>query len=753
MQGRLVETVFLVGRMAILVVGLCVAFAVQAAAQTFTVNTVADELGVGAGNGRCETAPGNGVCTFRRAMWETSVIFGASTPSQRASVSVVLDVPDATVLLAAEPVADVQGGFGSFELVGLGAPRTVIDASGARLLAVNSGEISVAVSGVWIRNASAAIEAHGPLRVDHVRIDDSPGPGIVYFGGSATITAGEFNRNQNGAIYMQHSTLIPDAGVLRVRRSTFRDNRGYQGAGIWAWSGTVDLDGVTFAGNHALTSGGAVAVIGGGTLYAVNSTFSANSADESGGAVYAQTIGAATAAFSTFFGNTADADRNGVGGGGAIALGPAVAASSAVLTHNVVSDNTATMSSAGTWVPTPSACSGALTAGGPNLFDVADCTIGGVSPNVQAGHLGPLQDNGGFTPTHAPAMGSPASDGGSAGACLGVGGGVVDRDQRGRRRSAGAACDLGAFETDGSVVRMTARRDLNGDGRGDLLWDHAAWGRAAWFMTGTQIHQLGFLPALTDRQWQLLASDDVDGDGKADLIWRHSTTKHVAIWVMDGVNVRDARMLLPSGPTRLAGTGDVDGDGRADLVWEQEPRGTGEATVWFLDGAALKGTRRLPSATGWSLEGVGDANDDGTSDLLWRHPADGSLVVWMMSGGTVASGALLSIALPVTWDLAAFTDLNGDRKADLVWRQQAAHGMGTAAWLLDGSNIVGSGGLPAVSDTLWRLSDVLDTDGDGRADLVWRGTDGRNARWRMNGLTLQAVEFLPTVPDRLWQIK
>lgn len=750
MQGRFVDTVFLVGRNAILVVGLCVALAAQAAAQTFTVNTAADELGLGAGNGRCETAPGNGVCTFRRAIWETSVILTASTPSQRPSITVVLDVPEGSLTLAPTPVADVLAGFGSFELVSLGASSTVIDAGGARLLSINSGEISVAISGVTFRNAERALEMHGPLRLDHVKVEDSVA-GLVYFGGSATLTACEFSRNRGGAINMSHSIPGPDAGVLRVRRSLFRDNSGPGGAGIMATSGTVDLNGVTFVGNAAATSGGAVAVINNSTLYAVNTTFSGNWADQWGGAIYAQTTGAAAAAFSTFVGNAADANRDGTGSGGAIAIGPAVAASAAALTHNVFSDNTGTTSVGGTWISTPSSCAGTLTASGPNLFDVVDCTIGGEAPNVQAAHLGDLQDNGGSTPTHAPGIGSPAIDGGSAGACLDTAGGV-DRDQRGRRRAAGASCDLGAVETGGAVVRMTARRDLNGDGRGDLLWNHASWGRAAWFMRGTQIDQLGFFPTLTDGQWQLLASDDVDGDGKADLIWRHSASKQVVIWVMDGVRVRDARALLPSGPARLAGTGDVDGDGRADLVWEQEPRGTGDATVWFLDGAAIKGTRRLPSASGWRLEGVGDTNDDQTSDLLWRHP-DGSMVVWLMSGGAVTSGGLLSAMLPLTWDVVAFTDLDGDRKADLVGREQAAHGTGTAAWLLDGSSIVSSGGLPAVSDAFWRLSDVVDTDGDGRADLVWRGTDGRNARWRMDGLTLQAVEFLPTVPDPLWQVR
>ena len=53
--------------------------------------------------------------------------------------------------------------------------------------------------------------------------------------------------------------------------------------------------------------------------------------------------------------------------------------------------------------------------------------------------LGPLQDNGGATWTHAPQLGSPAIDAG--GACQ-------DSDQRGHSRPVGRACDIGAVEAD-----------------------------------------------------------------------------------------------------------------------------------------------------------------------------------------------------------------------------------------------------------------------------------------------------------------
>ena len=60
--------------------------------------------------------------------------------------------------------------------------------------------------------------------------------------------------------------------------------------------------------------------------------------------------------------------------------------------------------------------------------------------------LGPLQDNGGPTFTHALLAGSPAIDARNP-AAPGSGGNACEAtDQRGVARPQGAACDIGAFE-------------------------------------------------------------------------------------------------------------------------------------------------------------------------------------------------------------------------------------------------------------------------------------------------------------------
>src|SRR5262249_46370770 len=68
--------------------------------------------------------------------------------------------------------------------------------------------------------------------------------------------------------------------------------------------------------------------------------------------------------------------------------------------------------------------------------------------NVLSGDplLGPLQSNGGSTPTMALLPGSPAVDAGSNSSALDSSGSSLTTDQDGFARQSGAAVDLGAYE-------------------------------------------------------------------------------------------------------------------------------------------------------------------------------------------------------------------------------------------------------------------------------------------------------------------
>ena len=86
-------------------------------------------------------------------------------------------------------------------------------------------------------------------------------------------------------------------------------------------------------------------------------------------------------------------------------------------------------------------CSGAISSNGYNLASDSSCGLSGTADlsNIDP-QLGPLQNNGGGTLTHALLVGSPAIDSGSG--CPAV-------DQRGVARPFGPACDRGAYEFDG----------------------------------------------------------------------------------------------------------------------------------------------------------------------------------------------------------------------------------------------------------------------------------------------------------------
>jgi hypothetical protein len=90
-------------------------------------------------------------------------------------------------------------------------------------------------------------------------------------------------------------------------------------------------------------------------------------------------------------------------------------------------------------------CGGdAITSLGNNLLrTTTGCTINGEYLRWGA-HLGPLQENGGSTLTHALGPKSPAID---AGSCLDSVGITVTLDQRGVARPLGDGCDMGAFES------------------------------------------------------------------------------------------------------------------------------------------------------------------------------------------------------------------------------------------------------------------------------------------------------------------
>ncbi len=250
---------------------------------------------------------------------------------------------------------------------------------------------------------------------------------------------------------------------LRLTRSRLHHNiaQGPVAAGGAVWSSVTSASnqswimavGSTFDANMAMgdaqATGGAIHAMGGpGTsenwATAISSTFSGNTATSSpggtarGGAVFAQggtVLGLVrTRLFSsTLTDNTASR-------GGALYLG--AGQHDALLDHSIVHGNSAPIDADISCEQADESISFGYNIIGP----FGDCVVEPTDIIDQIPLLGPLQDNGGPTPTHMFTGDSEAIDGGSLAGCTDFAGYLLTTDQRGEPRPVGATCDLGSVE-------------------------------------------------------------------------------------------------------------------------------------------------------------------------------------------------------------------------------------------------------------------------------------------------------------------
>lgn len=199
---------------------------------------------------------------------------------------------------------------------------------------------------------------------------------------------------------------------LSVIDSTISDN---EGTGIELNRRAV-IKGSTISGH---TEGGVLANFQGQVTIS-NSTLSGNSTPFSGGALFLAS-GQATLDHVTIANNSAGAPGGGI----------AVPSAKIRIRASIIASNTA---------PAGSDCAAnAVRAVGVNLIeDTGSCTIAGGSTISEDPVLGPLQNNGGPTETHALLAGSPAIG------VLTAGSTCQSPDQRGVPRA--VPCDLGAYE-------------------------------------------------------------------------------------------------------------------------------------------------------------------------------------------------------------------------------------------------------------------------------------------------------------------
>jgi len=225
-------------------------------------------------------------------------------------------------------------------------------------------------------------------------------------------------------------------------------------------SGTLTLAGDVLSGNSAGFGGG---LLNAGTAVLVACTLSSNSATNSGGGVYSGDGSTLTLINDTITGDSASYGGGVFDTGAATLTNVTVAADptnsggaldnygagTVTLNNTIVANRTSGGDIAGTVSGSSNLIDDSATAGG--LTNGANGNLVGVDPL-----LGLLGSYGGPTQTLPLLPGSPAIDAGNAAVAVDAQGKPLTTDQRGMARVVGAAVDIGAFESSGFTLAVSA---------------------------------------------------------------------------------------------------------------------------------------------------------------------------------------------------------------------------------------------------------------------------------------------------------
>jgi hypothetical protein len=285
-------------------------------------------------------------------------------------------------------------------------------------------DVTVTISDLTIKNGHATVDGGGIENDGSLLLINS-------------IVSGSTAARYGGGIF--------NLGTLIITTSTITSNMATLGGGIYNFGlSTLTLTKSTVSDNEAAKFGGGIDNDG-GTLTLTTSTISSNRAGQDGGGVAnINQEGKVSIGYSTIYANTAKvgggiATTEGINGTAGVNMstsivaannagrGPDISGTLILLYPNLIQNTSGAIITFGSDSKDPAA------------KELAKHSIFGKSPNV-----GPLQNNGEPTQTHALLSGSPAINQIPFGAeCISS---PDDTDQRGVYRPQGAGCDIGAYE-------------------------------------------------------------------------------------------------------------------------------------------------------------------------------------------------------------------------------------------------------------------------------------------------------------------
>jgi hypothetical protein len=329
--------------------------------------------------------------------------------------------------------------------------------------------------GIVTLNAATVTDNHGS-GVEGLAIDNSGFMAIhnsTVSGNTGTFLQGIIRNRISGTMTIDQSLFsgnsgpIVDDGAMTISDSILTRNTSFVGGAV-VTAGRALIADTTIANNTATNSGGCI-FNDVGQLTVRGSTISGNTAVYGGGIFTLR--GTLTVTDSTISGNTAERQGGGILNGGVSGYDGVAEITSATITGNVTTDGSfPAWGGGGIYSTDRSVIHNTIIAGnqsagqgpdvngsvisfGYNLIGATDASSGWTGTDLTGSgaapldpQLGPLQDNGGPTLTHALLVGSPALNAGDFAE-------VNSTDQRGTHReySFTHGIDIGAFQTEDAV--------------------------------------------------------------------------------------------------------------------------------------------------------------------------------------------------------------------------------------------------------------------------------------------------------------
>jgi predicted extracellular nuclease len=286
----------------------------------------------------------------------------------------------------------------------------------------------------------------------------------------------------------------------------------------------------------------------------------------------------------------------------------------------------------------------------------------------------------------------------------------------------------GQFDVDGlgfATILVRGSSSAEGNKATNATTQVGRWDGAR--LTFTPIADIG-------AEWNVLGLGDITSIGKSALISRNAAGNvridlNLPPTATSGIIVRDARL-----DWTVEAVGDLDGDGKADILWRYMKPGTNDSGVtfaWFMDGDQTKVNVNEVKFRGgaplsWSLAGIVDLNSDKLGDIVWVSPTNQVRVLMGQTGRSFTNQLIGQ--LPAGYTILKLGDVDGDGKADIVMRDTDGN---VRVWLMNGTSIRSTIDLPT-TDKRWQLYAAGDFDGSGTMDMIWLTPDGSLTLWLVN---------------------